>query len=81
MAKVEAGDLGAQAAVASHDEIGEIARVFNRMSAENATMVRELSQVNRKLEEKVAERSEELQEATRRLGEAKGEAADPSRQR
>ena len=60
MERVKNGDLGVQVDIRAENEIGEIARVFNKMSAENAEMYQKLDRLNVSLEQKIAERTEEL---------------------
>lgn len=70
MNKIRAGDLSEQARVDSHDELGEIAATFNRMTGELALKqekmsdyARQLEAFNVDLEDRIAERTRELQHA------------------
>ncbi|MDM8549588.1 SpoIIE family protein phosphatase [Desulfobacterales bacterium HSG2] len=60
MRRLQEGHLGEQVDLRSENEIGEMARTFNQMSAENADMYRRLDELNKNLEQKVAQRTEEL---------------------
>jgi len=60
MKKIQQGKLGEQVRLHSEDEIGEMARIFNTMSSENARMYTELEEASHTLEMKVKERTKEL---------------------
>ncbi|HJQ33545.1 MAG TPA: ATP-binding protein [Pyrinomonadaceae bacterium] len=74
MARVEAGDLSAEAPEAGRDEIGTLTREFNHMLARLREMTAERDAQNQTLERRVreatvelAERNEQLEERNREL--------------
>ena len=74
MSRAEAGDLAAEVAPVSRDEIGLLASRFNRMLARIREMTDQLNREQRQLEDRVkdatgeiAERKEQLEEANLRL--------------
>ena len=74
MSRAEAGDLAAEVAALSRDEIGLLASRFNRMLAHIREMTEQLNREQRQLEDRVtegtaeiAERKEQLEEANLRL--------------
>ena len=74
MARVESGDLSAEAPEAAPDEIGTLTREFNRMLARLREMTAERDAQNQTLERRVreataelAERNEQLEERNREL--------------
>ena len=70
MERVKAGDLGVQVDIKSANEIGAIADVFNKMSAENAEMYYKLDRLNASLEQRIAERTEEIRQKNLSLEDA-----------
>ena len=64
------GNLGTRAAVRSSDEIGRLARSFNFMAESLEERSRELTSLNRNLEEKVKARTRALEEANQEMAEA-----------
>lgn len=58
--RIEQGDLSLRAPVISRDEIGQVARSFNRMVETLQNLYHELEDANRNLENRVAERTQEL---------------------
>lgn len=67
--QVASGDLSASAGSRSSDEIGELAQVFNQMTASLQSREKDLVESTRTLETKVGERTRELQEVNARLQE------------
>jgi signal transduction histidine kinase/ActR/RegA family two-component response regulator len=59
--KIAGGDLNQRASVASRDEVGNLAKSFNRMVDNLETARQELENMNRTLEQRVEERTAELQ--------------------
>jgi two-component system NtrC family sensor kinase len=59
--RVANGDLGFSLPVHSHDELGELAGAFNKMSAELASAHNEITTWNRTLEDRVARKTRELE--------------------
>ena len=55
------GELGLSLPVRSHDELGELAGAFNKMSAELASAHNEITTWNRTLEDRVARKTRELE--------------------
>jgi len=72
---VGAGQLDARVALASDDEVGTLARTFNRMGEELAQNRAEIERWNKELEERVAARTRELKEAQAQLVQAQKLAA------
>jgi diguanylate cyclase (GGDEF)-like protein/PAS domain S-box-containing protein len=58
--KIAGGDLSHRAAVQGEDEVGQLARSFNRMVDRVGTAYEELADLNRTLETRVVERTHEL---------------------
>jgi two-component system, NtrC family, sensor kinase len=69
MERVKAGDLSAQAEESAEDEIGKLARGFNRMLARLRTMTQEREAQNQILEQRVGEATAELAERNVQLEE------------
>ena len=65
--RVAAGERGVAITVDSNDELGDLAGEFNLMSTALASREREISELNRGLEQKVLERTLELEEKNRIL--------------
>jgi two-component system NtrC family sensor kinase len=63
MATVSRGDLDASVDATSNDELGDLARAFNRMAADLKKARVELQNWTTSLEERVQEKTEELQRA------------------
>ncbi len=61
--KISKGDFGTQINIQSKDEIGKLARSFNRMSQRLKTYQKEAEQHRDTLEEKVIQRTQDLQKA------------------
>jgi two-component system NtrC family sensor kinase len=59
--RVADGDLGFSLPVRSHDELGELAGAFNKMSTELASAHNEITTWNRTLEDRVARKTRELE--------------------
>ncbi|HEY2748023.1 MAG TPA: ATP-binding protein, partial [Polyangia bacterium] len=72
---VGAGRLDARVALASDDEVGTLARTFNKMGEELATSRAEIERWNQELEARVVERTRELKEAQAQLVQAQKLAA------
>jgi len=64
--KIADGDLSQRAAVRTEDEVGQLARSFNRMVDRVETAYGELADLNRTLETRVVERTRELAESEER---------------
>jgi len=64
------GNLSRRAEVGSSDEIGRLARSFNFMAESLEERSRELTSLNRNLEEKVMARTRALEDANREMAEA-----------
>jgi two-component system NtrC family sensor kinase len=58
---VGAGDLGYRLVVRSHDELGELASAFNKMSEELAEAQKEITAWTHTLEDRVAKKTRELE--------------------
>jgi signal transduction histidine kinase len=69
MERVKAGDLSAQAEESAEDEIGKLARGFNRMLARLRAMTEEREAQNQILEQRVGEATAELAERNVQLEE------------
>jgi signal transduction histidine kinase len=69
MERVKAGDLSSQAEESAEDEIGKLARGFNRMLARLRTMTQEREAQNQILEQRVGEATAELAERNVQLEE------------
>ncbi|HZT61196.1 MAG TPA: ATP-binding protein [Pyrinomonadaceae bacterium] len=69
MERVKAGDLSAQAEESAEDEIGKLARGFNRMLARLRAMTQEREAQNQILEQRVGEATSELAERNVQLEE------------
>jgi signal transduction histidine kinase len=69
MERVKAGDLSSQAEESAEDEIGKLARGFNRMLARLRTMTAEREAQNQILEQRVGEATAELAERNVQLEE------------
>ncbi|HST51042.1 MAG TPA: ATP-binding protein [Pyrinomonadaceae bacterium] len=69
MERVKAGDLSAQADESAEDEIGKVARGFNRMLARLRAMTAEREAQNQLLEQRVGEATAELAERNVQLEE------------
>jgi signal transduction histidine kinase len=69
MERVKAGDLSAQAGETAEDEIGKLARGFNRMIARLRAMTEEREAQNQILEQRVSEATAELAERNVQLEE------------
>ncbi len=67
------GNLGSRAEVRSSDEIGRLARSFNFMAESLEERSRELTSLNKNLEQKVKARTMALEEANREMAEAYNE--------
>jgi signal transduction histidine kinase/CheY-like chemotaxis protein len=67
---ITAGNLNAQAAIESQDEIGSLARAFNTMTRNVRTSQKKLEGYNYTLEQKVAQRTAELEKAMKDAQEA-----------
>lgn len=67
--QVASGDLSASVESRSSDEIGELAKVFNQMTASLQSRDADLAESTRTLETKVFDRTRELREANARLQE------------
>jgi len=65
--KIASGDLAHRVEVESWDEIGQLARAFNRMTDELSLAHEDLTQWGQTLERRVEERTRELREAQDRL--------------
>ena len=65
--KIASGDLGHRVQVESRDEIGQLARAFNRMTDELSLAHEDLTQWGQTLERRVEERTRELRETQDRL--------------
>ncbi|NOX25735.1 MAG: response regulator [Deltaproteobacteria bacterium] len=65
--KIQGGAVGEQVELHSKDEIGDMAKAFNKMSFE-------LAELNQRLEKRVAERTEQLFQTNRELEEARAVA-------
>lgn len=59
--RLSEGELGFSLPVRSHDELGELAGAFNKMSTELESAHNEITTWNRKLEERVARKTRELE--------------------
>jgi two-component system NtrC family sensor kinase len=59
--KVADGDLGHRLEIESHDEVGDLAESFNRMTASLQKATDNYQSLTRTLEDKVAEKTKELQ--------------------
>jgi len=65
--KLAAGDLSQRATVSSKDEVGALARAFNRMAADLSRSKEEIDQYSKTLEEKVRQRTRELEISNQEL--------------
>lgn len=65
--QIALGDLGQKVDVRQEDEIGQLAKTFNRMVDSLRQSRDEIEQYNRTLEEKIVERTLELEEAQAQL--------------
>lgn len=65
--KVAGGDMSYRVRIRSHDEIGELADSFNRMTAELQKATGNYLTLTRTLEEKVKEKTKELEETHKHL--------------
>ena len=65
--KIASGDLAHRVQVESRDEIGQLARAFNRMTDELSLAHEDLTQWGQTLERRVEERTRELRETQDRL--------------
>ena len=65
--RVAAGELGQAVPADSRDELGELAKSFNAMTARLKASYEELQAWNRRLEEQVADRTRNLSETNTRL--------------
>ncbi len=63
MNTVAAGDLDTRIGLHSHDEIGDLAKAFDKMSADLKTARDELHEWGRTLEQRIASKTDELQQA------------------
>lgn len=70
------GDLTQRVPVSGRDEIARLAQSFNEMAASLEERTRQLTDLNRHLEEKVLERTKALEEANRRIQQAYQELKD-----
>jgi signal transduction histidine kinase len=70
---VSRGDLDHRIAIRSPDEIGQVSRAFNDMTAKLKGTYRELQQSRDELEQRVQVRTEKLQERTEQLADANRE--------
>jgi two-component system sensor histidine kinase HupT/HoxJ len=73
MKSIRNGDFSHTLTVRTHDEIGELANVFNLMREKIEEMLQELHQHQEKLEEKVLQRTMQLKEKNRELNKANEE--------
>jgi C4-dicarboxylate-specific signal transduction histidine kinase len=73
MKSIRNGDFSHSLTVRTHDEIGELANVFNLMRKKIEKMLQELHQHQEKLEEKVLQRTMQLKEKNRELNKANEE--------
>ncbi|MBN2223208.1 MAG: HAMP domain-containing protein [Deltaproteobacteria bacterium] len=64
--RIGAGDFSREITVRSRDEIGDLARSFNRMAWELSASRQFMENYNRELERKVRERSRELEESEKK---------------
>jgi PAS domain S-box-containing protein len=64
--RIGAGDFSREITVRSRDEIGDLARSFNRMAWELSASRQFMENYNRELERQVKERSEELEESEKK---------------
>ncbi len=64
--RIGAGDFSREITVRSRDEIGELARSFNRMAWELAASHQFMENYNRELERQVRERSQKLEESEKK---------------
>lgn len=76
--RLAAGTMDKPVPVESDDEVGELARTFNEMSAKLARSRQEVLEANQRLEEKVAERTLELEQANNSLQQQNEQARDAS---
>ncbi len=64
--RIRAGDFSREITVRSRDEIGELARSFNRMAGELSISREFMENYNRELERQVQERSQKLEDSERK---------------
>jgi two-component system NtrC family sensor kinase len=67
MNKISSGDLDARIEIERDDELGALARTFNRMAADLSRARGELEGWTRTLEDRVAQKSQELQDAQNQM--------------
>jgi two-component system, NtrC family, sensor kinase len=80
MSKAEAGDLSAEVAAESRDEIGLLTSRFNRMLGRIREMTHQLNQEQRQLEDRVKEATTEIAERTGQLEDANLQLFEMQRQ-
>jgi len=67
---IAAGDFSQRVVVSGSDEIGELAKTFNRMARSLEDRSQALTDLNKSLEEKVHERTQELEQSNREVQKA-----------
>ncbi len=65
--RIARGDLSGRLEIEGHDEIGQLAQAFNRMTEDLRTAHEDLTQWGRTLEQRVEERTRQLREAQDQL--------------
>ncbi len=68
--KVQEGDLDTKTSVDSHDEIGDLSKMFDVMKESIKTQQKQLREYNKELEQKIKERTENLESINKKLADS-----------